>query len=99
MTIVEFLELSANEGRVTESSCDAPLRRWRARQAVSQYMSGELATAERSAVERHLEICATCPPMYASLVGARAGMADLREPDRVIGPKFAEKISAQFRPL
>ena len=31
-------------------------------------------------VERHLETCPTCPPLYAALVGARAELGGLRDP-------------------
>jgi RNA polymerase sigma-70 factor, ECF subfamily len=70
-----------------------PLRCWDARQLVSEYMNGELADAERSGLERHLQTCPTCPPLYASLVGVRAHMVGLRDPDSVVPPKLADRIS------
>jgi RNA polymerase sigma-70 factor, ECF subfamily len=73
-----------------------PLRCWDARQLVSDYMNGELAVVQRSAIERHLESCPTCPPLYAALVGVRARVAGLRDPDSVIPPKLADRISARL---
>jgi RNA polymerase sigma-70 factor, ECF subfamily len=70
-----------------------PLRCWDARQLVSDYMNGDLADSEGAALERHLQTCPTCPPLYAALVGVRAQMAGLRDPDSVIPPRLAERIS------
>ncbi len=36
-------------------------------------------------MERHLASCPTCPPLYASVVGVRATLGGLRDPDTVAG--------------
>jgi RNA polymerase sigma-70 factor (ECF subfamily) len=69
-----------------------PLRCWRARRHISSYLDGELDDRTRSAVEAHLETCPTCPPLYASLVGVRATLSGLRDPDTVVEDGIAERI-------
>ena len=69
-----------------------PLRCWDARRLVSDYLDGELATADAEGVEAHLATCPTCPPLYAGLVEARAGLTVLRDPDSVIDPRTAERL-------
>ena len=69
-----------------------PLRCWDARRLVSDYLDGELATADAEGVEAHLATCPTCPPLYAGLVEARAGLSVLRDPDSVIDPRTAERL-------
>ncbi|MCU0313919.1 MAG: sigma-70 family RNA polymerase sigma factor [Solirubrobacteraceae bacterium] len=70
-----------------------PLRCWDARRHVSEYMNGELTAAERAAIEAHLRTCPTCPPLYASLVGVRERLGDLRDPDSVVPPELGERIA------
>ena len=53
---------------------------------------GELSAGERARLERHLESCPTCPPLYASLVGVREKLGGLRDPDTVVPPTLAEQI-------
>lgn len=65
---------------------------WSARLRVSDYMNDDLPDEERAAVEQHLSGCPTCPPLYAALVGARAGLGRLRDPDTVVPPGLAERI-------
>ncbi|MEW6581447.1 MAG: sigma-70 family RNA polymerase sigma factor [Actinomycetota bacterium] len=72
-----------------------PLRCWDARHMVSEYMNDDLAPEERAAVERHLRDCPTCPPLYAALVGTRARLGTLRDPDSVIPPDLARRIAAR----
>ncbi len=71
-----------------------PLRCWDARGKVSDYLDGDLSQHERSALERHLEGCPTCPPLYAGLVGVRNGLERLRDPDTVIAPELADRLRA-----
>lgn len=71
-----------------------PLRCWDARRRVSDYLDGDLAGPERALVERHLETCPTCPPLYAGLVGARAALGALRDPDTVVPPDLAGRIES-----
>jgi RNA polymerase sigma-70 factor (ECF subfamily) len=74
------------------ASLAQPMRCWRARRHVSAYMDGELDESTKAAVEAHLATCPTCPPLYASLVGVRATMGGLRDPDTVIEDAMAARI-------
>ncbi len=49
-----------------------------ARSMVSDYIDNELPAELASALEAHLETCANCPPLYASLVQT---LADLKAID------------------
>lgn len=73
-----------------------PLRCWDARRRVSDYLDGELPAEERVLVEGHLESCPTCPPLYASLVGVKARLGGLRDPDAVVPPDLASRIQARL---
>ena len=73
-----------------------PLRCWDARREVSDYMNGELDADERAALERHLASCPTCPPLYASLVGVRASLGGLRDPDSVVPPDIGAAVAARL---
>ncbi len=76
-----------------------PLRCWRARRHVSAYLDGELDATTRMAVEAHLETCPTCPPLYASLVGVRATLGGLRDPDTVVEDEIASRIRGHLETL
>ena len=78
------------------ASLAQPLRCWRARQHVSAYLDDELDGSTRAAVEAHLETCPTCPPLYAGLVGVRASLGGLRDPDTVVEDQIAERIRAHL---
>ena len=69
-----------------------PLRCWDARSKVSDYLDDELMASDRVLVERHLEACPTCPPLYAGLVGARAALGALRDADTVVPHSLAGRI-------
>lgn len=75
-----------------KASLAQPLRCWRARRHVSAYLDGELDAATRATVEDHLASCPTCPPLYASLVGVRATLGGLRDPDTVVEDQIAARI-------
>lgn len=83
--------LAEDDGR-RQASLAQPLRCWRARRHVSAYLDGELDAPTRTAVEAHLETCPTCPPLYASLVGVRATLGGLRDPDTVVEEAIAARI-------
>ena len=53
----------------------------------------------KTAVEAHLEACPTCPPLYASLVGIRATLGGLRDPDSVVESDIARRIRSQLSEL
>lgn len=69
-----------------------PLRCWDARAHVSDYLDGELDAPTSAVVEKHLETCPTCPPLYAALVGVTTVVAGLRDTDNVIDPALADRI-------
>lgn len=76
-----------------------PLRCWKARRHVSGYLDGELDHATRAAVEGHLQTCPTCPPLYASLVGVRATLGGLRDPDTVVEDRIARRVRERVASL
>lgn len=69
-----------------------PLRCWDARSKVSDYLDDELLAPDRVLVERHLETCPTCPPLYAGLVGTKAALGRLRDADAVVPVSLADRI-------
>jgi len=69
-----------------------PLRCWDARRKVSDYLDDGLPASDRVLVERHLEVCPTCPPLYAGLVGTRAALGALRDADAVVPASLADRI-------
>jgi RNA polymerase sigma-70 factor (ECF subfamily) len=75
-----------------QASLAQPMHCWRARRHVSAYLDGELDAATKATVERHLESCPTCPPLYASLVGIRDTLGGLRDPDTVVEDQIARGI-------
>ncbi len=79
-----------------QASLAQPLRCWRARRHVSAYLDGELDVGTRSAVEAHLENCPTCPPLYAGLVGVKASLGGLRDPDSVVEDAIAGRVRAHL---
>ena len=79
-----------------------PLRCWEARSQVSDYLDGLLAPDRARRVEKHLEGCPTCPPLYAALVGATDALArtrgTVRDPNDVVPPEQAARILADVVP-
>ncbi len=86
-------ELAAHAERHADLK-GVPMRCWAARERVSDYLDGDLSQPERTALERHLGDCPTCPPLFAGLVGVRDGLGRLRDPDSVIAPELAERLRA-----
>jgi len=74
------------------ASLAQPVHCWQARRHISAYLDAELAPATQAAVESHLAVCPTCPPLYASLVGVRTQLSELRDPDSVIPGEIAARI-------
>jgi RNA polymerase sigma-70 factor (ECF subfamily) len=70
-----------------------PMRCWDARQHVSDYLDGTLPADTARTVEAHLEICPTCPPLYAALVGVHNAVGELRDADSVIPADVAERLT------
>ena len=70
-----------------------PLLCWQARRHISDYLDGDLAPAMARTVEKHLETCPTCPPLYAALVGTTNALSiSTRDPDTVVPPDLAERL-------
>jgi RNA polymerase sigma-70 factor (ECF subfamily) len=90
MMMVDALE-QGRERR--EALRGVPLRCWDARSKVSDYMDDHLPAPDRVLVERHLETCPTCPPLYAGLVGTRAALGALRDADTVVPTPLADRIN------
>ena len=90
MALVSALAAGAER---REALTGVPLSCWDARQHVSDYLDGALPQGEARAVERHLEGCPTCPPLYAALVGVHAALGGLRDPDSVVPPDLAGRIA------
>jgi len=76
-----------------EALSGVPLRCWDARSKVSDYLDDGLPATDRVLVERHLEACPTCPPLYAGLVGTRAALGALRDADTVVPQSLADRIN------
>lgn len=72
-----------------------PLRCWDARRLVSDYMDDDLTARERGLLEKHLEWCPTCPPLYAGLVGVRDALTARRDSDDAVPTELAERIRTQ----
>lgn len=84
------------EGATRRSEMEGvPMRCWEARRSVSDYLDGTLDPVTARTLERHLGQCPTCPPLYASLVGVRAELTNLRDPDTVVPPSLVERLSGR----
>ncbi|HQU25877.1 MAG TPA: sigma-70 family RNA polymerase sigma factor [Acidimicrobiales bacterium] len=67
-----------------------------ARALVSDYLDEELEANQRTQLEAHLERCATCPPLYAALVGVRDLLGDLHDPDSVIPEVMRARLESRI---
>jgi RNA polymerase sigma-70 factor (ECF subfamily) len=79
------------------ASLDQPLRCWKARRHVSAYLDDDIDPVTRTAVEAHLSTCPTCPPLYAALVGVRASLSGLRDPDTVVEDDIRSRIGQRLQ--
>jgi len=79
------------------ASLAQPVHCWQARRHISAYLDSELEPNTQAAVEGHLAVCPTCPPLYASLVGVRTHLSDLRDPDSVVPEEIAARIAVRLR--
>jgi len=94
MMLVDALaQGQARREALREALSGVPLRCWDARSKVSDYLDDGLPASDRVLVERHLEACPTCPPLYAGLVGTRAALGALRDADTVVPPPLADRIN------
>jgi len=70
-----------------------PMRCWKARSLVGDYLDDELDARNRGLLEGHLAACPTCPGLYASIVGVSAAVGSLRDPDSVVPPQIAHRLT------
>ena len=79
---------------MTELSCP------KARAMVSDYIDGELPEDLALALERHLQTCTSCPPLYASLVETLAELKSLGDETGVEGlvRRVLQAIEAEGHP-
>jgi len=85
------------EGHVRRKNLKGvPMRCWDARKHVSDYLDGILDPKTTGLVETHLEVCPTCPPLYAALVDAHEQLLTLRDTNAVIPPDLESKIRERF---
>lgn len=70
-----------------------PMRCWKARALVGDYLDDELGPRERALLEGHLSACPTCPGLYSSIVGVSAAVGRLRDPDSVVPPDIASRLA------
>ena len=87
----------ADDDARRRASLDQPLRCWKARRHVSAYLDDDIDPATRAAVEAHLATCPTCPPLYAALVGVRASLSGLRDPDTVVEDDIRSRIAQRLQ--
>jgi RNA polymerase sigma-70 factor (ECF subfamily) len=71
-----------------------PLRCWKARALIGDYLAGELDAGRAGAVEAHLGACPACPGLYAAIVGVRDAVSRLRDPDSVVPAELAARLRA-----
>jgi len=90
MMLVSALDEESPKRR---ASLAQPMHCWRARRHISAYLDRELRPETAAAVEQHLAGCPTCPPLYASLVGIRASLGGLRDPDAVVPSEIAARVA------
>lgn len=72
----------------------ASMRCWDARTQVGDYLDGALDAHAAAQLEAHLAGCPTCPPLYASLVGATDALGRWRDADTTVPPALAGRIAA-----
>ena len=75
-----------------------PMRCWKARAMIGDYLDGGLTQPERAAIEAHLAGCPTCPGLVAGVVGVTRALGDLRDPDSAIEPALAARLRARITP-
>jgi RNA polymerase sigma-70 factor (ECF subfamily) len=93
-----LVSLLAEDEERRAALAGVPMRCWEARSRVGDYLDDELAPRDRALLEEHLAGCPTCPGLYASIVGVRAAVGRLRDPDSVVPEALADRVRAALRP-
>ena len=75
---------------------DVVLECAQARALVSDYLDGELTAPQRTDLEAHLASCATCPPLYAALVGVRDLLGGLHDSNSVVPDAIRRRLQADL---
>lgn len=70
-----------------------PMRCWKARSLIEEYLDGDLTADQRGALEGHLTACPTCPGLYAAVVGVRGAVGALRDPESVVPPHLRARLT------
>ena len=81
---------SAEERRMANR--DVVLECAQARALVSDYLDRELTAPQRTDLESHLASCATCPPLYAALVGVRDLLGGLHDSNSVVPDAIRRRL-------
>lgn len=89
MMLVTALERADERRRARRG---VPMECWDARALVSDYLDDELDAPRARSLERHLEGCPTCPPLYSALVASLGAVSDLRDADAVIPDDVAARL-------
>lgn len=74
-----------------------PMDCWDARLQVSDYLDQLLPELEARRLERHLELCPTCPPLYSAIVASRRGVSELRDANNTIPENIAARLAEHAR--
>ena len=93
MALVSALAAGAERRRLLTG---VPMRCWDARRHVSDLLDGTRDQERTGLVTRHLEICPTCPPLFAALTGAHRALEELRDSDSVIPPDVRAVVEAKI---
>ena len=89
-----LVSLLAEDEERRAAMAGVPMRCWEARSRVGDYLDDDLPPRERALLEKHLAGCPTCPGLYASIVGVRAAVGRLRDPDSVVPEALADRVRA-----
>jgi anti-sigma factor RsiW len=65
-----------------------------ARALVSDYIDGDLAAPVARDLEAHLETCANCPPLYASLITSLAAIKATEAPSPAVDALVERVVAA-----
>lgn len=91
-----LIAVLAQEGDRRPSQSGVPMRCWKARALIEDYLDDELDARARSSLERHLSGCPTCPGLYAAVVGVRDAVGSLRDPESVVPPRLAARLTDEL---
>ena len=88
-----LVSLLAHDEERVRAMVGVPMRCWQARARIGDYLDGELPRDAATLLETHLATCPTCPSLYASVVGVRDAVGELRDPASVVPEDLMTRIS------